>query len=152
MGMFQAINTASSGLTVERLKLDVISNNIANAETTRTEEGGTFRRSRVLLAPREAKLTWRSPLVPQSMNEKIGTGVDAVKIQKDMDTILKLRYEPTHPDAAKSGPQKGYVAYPNVNVVDEMVDMISASRAYEANSAVIEGSKAMFRKSLEIGR
>ena len=69
-------------------------------------------------------------------------------------TTAELRwvYDPTHPDAIKSGPRTGYVEYPNVNIVDEMVDMIDASRAYEANSAIINGTKAMFTKALEIGR
>ncbi len=152
MGMFQAINTASSGLTVDRLRLDVISNNIANAETTSSEEGGTFRRSNVILAPVDQKTIWKSPLTPRAFNDGVGTGVEAKSIALDMDKELKYKYMPSHPHAAKSGPHKGYVAFPNVDVVEEMVDMISASRAYEANSAIIEGAKSMFRKSLEIGR
>ena len=74
------------------------------------------------------------------------------KVEKDYDAELRLVYDPTHPDAIKSGPRAGYVEYPNVNIVDEMVDMIDASRAYEANSAIINGTKAMFTKALEIGR
>jgi flagellar basal-body rod protein FlgC len=75
-----------------------------------------------------------------------------VSIEKDYKAQTRLVYDPTHPDAIKTGPQAGYVEYPNVNIVSEMVDMIAASRAYEANSAVINGSKAMFTKALEIGR
>ena len=74
------------------------------------------------------------------------------KVQKDFDAQPRLVYDPTHPDAIKSGPRAGYVEFPNVNIVNEMVDMIEASRSYEANSAVINGSKAMFLKALEIGR
>ena len=152
MGLFTTINTASSGLTAERLRLDVISNNIANANTTRTAEGGPFRRSRVIFRPRVDQPYWRSPFRPESLQNKIGSGVRVASIDKDMDSELVLKWDPTHPDAIKTGPQTGYVELPNVNVVNEMVDMISASRAYEANVAIIDGSKSMFRKALEIGR
>ncbi|RKX89909.1 MAG: flagellar basal body rod protein FlgC, partial [Spirochaetes bacterium] len=90
--------------------------------------------------------------LPETMDNGIGKGVRVVKIEKDIDAKPKLVYDPTHPDAIKSGPQKGYVEMPNVNIVEEMVDMISASRAYEANVAVVNGSKAMFARALEIGR
>ena len=74
-----------------------------------------------------------------------------MEIKKDMSEG-RLVYDPTHPDAIKSGPRAGYVEYPNINIVTEMVDLISASRAYEANSSVIQGSKEMFQEALEIGR
>jgi flagellar basal-body rod protein FlgC len=86
------------------------------------------------------------------LDNGIGRGVRIVKIDKDYDSKPRLVYDPTHPDAIKSGPRKGYVEFPNVNVVNEMVDMISASRSYEANVAIINGSKSMFLKALEIGR
>ena len=152
MGMFTTINTAASGLTAERLRLDVISDNIANANTTRTAEGGPFRRSRVVFRPRVDQPYWRSPFLPESMKNQIGSGVRVASIEKDMDSDLVLKWDPTHPDAIKTGPKAGYVELPNVNVVSEMVDMISASRAYEANVAIMDGSKSMFRKALEIGR
>ncbi len=152
MGMFTSINTASSGLTAERLRLDVIADNIANATTTRTTEGGPFRRSRVIFAPRVEQPYWRSPFLPSSLQDKIGEGVRVKSIEKDYASETRLVYDPTHPDAIKYGPKTGYVEYPNVNIVNEMVDMIEANRAYEANSAVINGTKAMFLKALEIGR
>ncbi len=152
MGIFSSINIAASGLSAQRTRLDVISDNIANVDTTRTPEGGPFRRSRVIFRPRVEQPYWRSPFLPESMDNGIGKGVRIVKIEKDMDAKPKLVYDPTHPDAIKSGPQKGYVEMPNVNIVEEMVDMISASRAYEANVAVVNGSKAMFSRALEIGR
>jgi len=152
MGMFSSINTAASGLTAERLRLDVIADNIANANTTRTEEGGPFRRSRVVFRPRVDQPYWRSPFLPDSLDNGIGKGVRVAEIEKDYDSELRLVYDPTHPDAIKAGPRKGYVEYSNVNTVSEMVDMIAASRAYEANVAVMDGSKSMFRKALEIGR
>ncbi len=152
MGIFSSINIASSGLSAQRTRLDVISDNIANVDTTRTPEGGPFRRSRVIFRPRVEQPYWRSPFLPENMDNGIGKGVRVVKIEKDLDAKPKLVYDPTHPDAIKSGPQKGYVEMPNVNIVEEMVDMISASRAYEANVAVVNGSKAMFARALEIGR
>jgi len=152
MGLFTTINTAASGLTAERLRLDVISDNIANVNTTRTAEGGPYRRSRVVFRPRVRQPYWRSPFLPEKLRNKIGLGVRVVSIEKDMDSDLVLKWDPTHPDAIKTGPKTGYVELPNVNVVSEMVDMISASRAYEANVAIMDGSKSMFRRALEIGR
>ena len=152
MGMFSSINTAASGLTAQKLRLDVIADNIANATTTRTTEGGAFRRSRVIFRPRVDQPYWRSPFLPAYLQDEVGKGVRVSKVEKDYDAQLRLVYDPTHPDAIKSGPRAGYVEYPNVNIVDEMVDMIDASRAYEANSAIIAGTKAMFTKALEIGR
>ena len=152
MGMFTSINTAGSGMTAERLRLDVISDNIANATTTRTTEGGPFRRSRVIFAPRVEQPYWSSPFLPSYLQEKVGQGVRVKAIEKDYASETRLVYDPTHPDAIKYGPKAGYVEYPNVNIVNEMVDMIEANRAYEANSSIINGTKAMFLKALEIGR
>jgi len=152
MGLFSTINTASTGLSAERMRLDVISDNIANVNTTRTADGGPFRRSRVVFRPVVDQPYWRSPFLPDKLDNGIGGGVRVSKIEKDMDEDLKLVYDPTHPDAIKTGPKKGYVEYPNVNIVNEMVDMISASRAYEANVAIMDGSKSMFQKALQIGR
>jgi len=151
MGIFTSINTAASGLSAERVRLDVIADNMANVNTTRTAEGGPFRRSRVIMRPRVESPYWRSPFLPQSLDNGIGRGVRVVEIQKDYATKNRLRWDPTHPDAIKSGPREGYVELPNVDVVTEMVDLISASRSYEANAAIIEGSKSMFRRALEMG-
>ncbi|HEB10593.1 MAG TPA: flagellar basal body rod protein FlgC [Spirochaetales bacterium] len=152
MGIFTSINTAASGLTAQRLRLDVIANNIANVNTTRTTEGGPFRRSRVIFRPRVSQPYWRSPFLPEYLDNGVGKGVRVIKIEKDTDAKNRLVYDPTHPDAILSGPKKGYVEFPNVNTVNEMVDMIAATRAYEANVAMINGSKSMFLKALEIGR
>ncbi|MDR0512926.1 MAG: flagellar basal body rod protein FlgC [Treponema sp.] len=151
MGLFTAINTASSGMTATRLWSDVIADNIANANTTRTDEGGPFRRSRVVLRPRVDTPFWNSPFLPQGLDNGVGQGVRVVEIQPDRITPPRLVFDPNHPDAIQSGPRQGYVEMPNVDIVSEMVDMISASRAYEANAAVIEGAKAMFQRALEIG-
>ncbi|MDR1596214.1 MAG: flagellar basal body rod protein FlgC [Treponema sp.] len=150
MGLFNAINIAATGMTAERLRSDVIADNIANASTTRTAEGGPFRRSRVVLRPRAEQPFWRSPFLPDMMDGGPGKGVRVAEIQKDT-TPNRLVYDPTHPDAILAGPRAGYVEMPNVDVVTEMVDMIAASRAYEANASMIEGSKTMFLRALEIG-
>ena len=151
MGLFTSINIASSGMAAERTRSDVIADNIANASTTRTAEGGPYRRSRVIMRPRVESPYWRSPFLPEGLDNGVGKGVRVAEIQKDYATENKLVYDPTHPDAIKTGPQAGYVEMPNVDIVTEMVDMISASRAYEANASVVEGTKAMFQRALEIG-
>jgi len=151
MGIFSSINIASTGMSADRVRLDVIADNMANVNTTRTAEGGPFRRSRVIMRPRVESPYWRSPFLPESMDNGIGRGVRVSEIQKDNSTEPRYVYDPTHPDAILSGPREGYVEMPNVDVVTEMVDMISASRSYEANAAIIEGSKAMFQRALDIG-
>ncbi len=152
MGMFTSINIASTGMSVERLRSDVISNNIANASTTRTQEGGAFKKSSVVLEPiASAHPTWRSPFVNAEQDNGPGKGVRVREIVKDTKQGTMI-YDPDHPDAIKSGPWKDYVEYPNVNIVNEMVDLISASRAYEANSTVVQGAKEMFSSALEIAR
>ncbi|MBD5435530.1 MAG: flagellar basal body rod protein FlgC [Treponema sp.] len=152
MGIFSSINIASTGLSAERLRTDVISNNIANASTTSTQEGGAFKRSRVIFQPvSDSNPTFRTPYLPSNLDNGPGKGVKVREIVKDTSEG-KLVYDPNHPDAIKSGPNAGYVEMPNVNIVNEMVDLISASRAYEANTTVIEGSKEMFSAALEIAR
>jgi flagellar basal-body rod protein FlgC len=132
--------------------LDVISNNIANVNTTRTTEGGVFRRSRVIFRPKVSQPYWRSPFLPEYLDNGLGKGVRITEIEKDRDTPPRRVWDPTHPDAIKTGKWEGYVEYPNVNIVQEMVDMISATRSYEANVAVVNGSKSMFMKALDIVR
>jgi flagellar basal-body rod protein FlgC len=151
MGIYNSINIAATGLTANRLRLDVIANNMANVNTTRTTEGGPFRRSRVIMRPVTEGPFWRSPFLPDSMDNGLGRGVRVAEVQQDRTTETRFVYNPTHPDAILSGPREGYVEMPNVDVVTEMTDMIEASRSYEANAAIIEGSKAMFQKALDIG-
>ena len=152
MGMFTSINTAASGLTAQRMRQDVIANNIANVTTTRTPEGGPFLRSRVIMRPRVDQPYWRSPFTPSRLDSGVGQGVRVVEIQKDRDSEPRLVWDPEHPDAIKSGPRAGYVEMPNVDIVSEMVDMISASRSYEANVAVVNGAKSMFQQAINIAR
>ncbi|MBS4009024.1 MAG: flagellar basal body rod protein FlgC [Clostridium sp.] len=135
MQIFKAMQISSSGLTAERFRLDLIANNIANAQSTRTVEGGPFRRRSAVFAEKiDAARRSRE-------------GVRVVAVSEDQ-TPPRLVYEPGHPDANAAG----YVAYPNVNVIQEMVDMITATRAYEANVTSLNAAKSMFLKALEIGR
>lgn len=152
MGMFNSIDISATGLTAQRLKLDVIANNIANATTTRNSTGdGPFRRDRVVMTPINLRNVWNSPVYPRGLDTGMGRGVRVNRVEKDMSP-LRLVYDPSHPDAIQIGPKKGYVEMPNVNIVTEMTDMIAASRAYEANAQVAIGSKQMFDKALQIGR
>ncbi len=151
MGMFDGMNIASSGLTAQRLRMDVISNNIANATTTRTPEGGAYRRRRAIFAPVNVRPNYRSPLVPERIESGLGRGVRVLKIEEDRSPY-RLVYDPSHPDAIQTGPRQGYVEMPNVNVVTEMTDLISATRAYEANITMIQSEKTMFNRALELGR
>ena len=149
MGLFLGIDASASGLTAERLRMDVISNNIANSNTTRTDRGGAYRRRYVVFEPREREpKTFEQTLIKAvGLSRQTGEGVRAVQIAED-DTPGPLVYEPGHPDANADG----YVERPNVNIVSEMVDMITAQRAYEANSTAINAAKAMASKALEIGK
>jgi len=144
MSMFGAIDAAASGLTAERLRMDVISNNIANVNTTRTAAGGAYRRQMVVFAPRENTTSFAQVLSEQM---DTGNGVRVVGIEKDNSPTRKV-YDPAHPDANK----EGYVEMPNINIVNEMVDMITATRSYEANVTVVNAAKSMALKALEIGK
>lgn len=147
MSMFMGIDTAASGLTAERLRMDVISNNIANANTTRTENGGAYHRRFVVFSPRDRQPeTFEQTLLKATGGKKtVGEGVRAVAIMED-NQPGPIVYDPGHPDANADG----YVEKPNVNIVSEMVDMITAHRAYEANTTTINSAKSMFSKALEI--
>ena len=150
MSMFLGIDAAASGLTAERLRMDVISNNIANANTTRTKEGGAYHRRYVVFKPRDMegdKASFQSFLDKSQNKLQAGNGVRAVTIEND-DTMGPLAYDPGNPDANA----EGFVERPNVNIVAEMVDMITASRAYEANTTTINAAKSMTMKALDMGK
>ncbi|SDF51175.1 flagellar basal-body rod protein FlgC [Thermoanaerobacter thermohydrosulfuricus] len=146
MNLFSSMDISTSGLTAERLRMDIIAQNIANVNTTRTVQGGPYRRKLVVL--KEIQPDSFESILDKVKGKYSGKGVEVVQIAEDDQTPLREVYDPGHPDAD----QNGYVEYPNVNIVSEMVDMISATRAYEANVTAFNASKAMFQKSLEIGR
>ncbi|GEO24804.1 flagellar basal-body rod protein FlgC [Alicyclobacillus acidoterrestris] len=139
-----SMNIAASGLNANQLWLNVISNNIANANTTRTPQGGPYRREIVNFAPATGQSSFQTAL-----GQAIGTndaGVQVTSITQDTSP-LKSVYDPTNPDAVN-----GYVQMPNVDISTEMVDMITASRAYEANSTAFDAAKQMDLDALNIGK
>lgn len=149
MNFFRAMDISASGLTAQRLRLDIIANNLANAETTRTETGGPYRRQVPVFEARRAPESFSAVLdqLTEAGDRFDGGGVRVVGIQEDQSPF-RLRYDPGHPDADA----QGYVRLPNVNVVTEMVDLISATRAYEANVTAINSAKSIISRALEIGR
>jgi flagellar basal-body rod protein FlgC len=145
MGMFDAIDVSASGLTAERLRMDVTAENLANAQTTRTPEGGAYRRKTVILQQSGGGFAGQLAGVVGSGAEP--AGVEAVGVVAD-ETPLRRVYDPGHPDADA----QGYVTMPNVNPVTEMVDLIDASRAYEANLTAMQTTKTAFAKTIELLR
>lgn len=145
MGIFKSIDISASGLTAERLRMDIISKNIANANTTRTSSGTPYRRQVPLFREAQSKISFSAHLSKAIGSS--GNGVEVVAIKEDKSPF-KLAYDPGHPDADKDG----YVQMPNIDTVTEMVNMISASRAYEANVTALNTTKSMALKALEIGR
>ena len=146
MGIFNIMNTSASGLTAERLRMDVIADNIANSQTTSTENGGAYKRKMVVFG--EEKKDFIVPMnITKDGTKILKGGVKVVKIAEDK-TPFNYVYDPEHPDAD----EKGYVAMPNVNTVKEMVDMITATRAYEANATVVTNAKSMATAALQIGK
>lgn len=148
MGLFDSFNVSASALTAQRLRMDVISQNIANVNTTRTEDGTPYRRKTVVFQEKESDISFSQYLSEQSRSRFLtGGGVRVTEIAED-PTPFKDVYDPSHPDADENG----IVRMPNVEIVSEMVNMISATRAYEANITALNASKSMASKALEIGR
>lgn len=151
MSLFNGFNISASGLTANRMRMDVVSSNIANAETTRAQlvngEWAPYRRKSV-----ELTQSGVSPFEKQfqSVMNKDSAKVSGVIVSsiKEDQTPFTLSYDPSHPDAD----DKGYVRLPNVDVIKEMVDLMSATRSYEANVTALNASKSMFMKALEIGK
>ena len=139
------MNINASGMSAERLRLDVISENIANANTTRTKEGGPYVRKNVIFTEKVSTADSFGEVLNRTISG-IGNGVKVTAITKDTDTDMNLVYEPSHPDADENG----YVLYPNVNIVTEMTDLIDASRAFEANATAFEASKNVASRGLSI--
>ncbi len=147
MGMYAALGISATGLTAERLRMDVIADNLANADST-TGVGAAYRRKAVTMAPAAAGATFRLPDgvgAGTGTGAAGGTGVAVTGIVEDGAPLRRV-YEPGHPLA---DPQ-GYVTKPNVDAVTEMVDMVAATRAFEANVTAFEASKAMARDSLRL--
>ncbi|WP_318615428.1 flagellar basal body rod protein FlgC [Sporosarcina sp. YIM B06819] len=153
MTIFHSLNTSASALTAQRMRMDVISSNMANIDTTRGKmvdgEWQPYRRKTVTLQPREGQF---SSMLNAAMGKRVigsaGYGVTVSRIKDDTDTPFKIVFDPSHPDAN----DEGYVEMPNVDPLREMIDLMSATRSYEANITVLNANKSMLMKALEIGK
>ena len=141
MSMFTSFDINASGMTAQRYRMDVISENVANADTTRTEDGTPYRR-------KGEKVGSFSSVFGKASDAYKGQGVRVSKVSQDTWTEMIKAYDPSHPDADENG----YVTYPNVNVVTEMTNLIDASRSYEANATAFNASKTIAMKGLEMGQ
>lgn len=143
MSFFGSMDTAASGMAAQRLRLDVITQNLTNINTTRTPQGGPYKRKSVIFESIPTQNSFNQILDKHSKTN----GVRVSQIAED-NRPFPIVYNPTHPDADENG----YVQMPNVNQIEEMTNMIGASRAYEANVTAFNTMKAMVAKSLEIGK
>jgi len=139
------MNISASGMSAQRLRLDIISQNIANVNTTRDENGNAYRRKTVVFAEKDMRPFGN---ILQYTTASMGNGVKVTEIVEDTKSAMRRVYDPSHPDADEDG----YVTYPNINTVQEMTDMIDATRAYEANVTAFNATKSMALKGLEIGK
>lgn len=150
MGLFQPFDIAASGMTAQRFRMDVIAENIANVNTTRTENGGPYTRKIVTFQEKQLKAgvpSFRN-ILKESTAAYNGNGVKVSKVSEDTETDYIMEYDPSHPDADENG----YVRYPNVNTVTEMTNLIDASRAYEANTTAFQAIKSMATSGISIGQ
>lgn len=142
MDLFSAMKISSSGMSLQRVRMNTISSNLANLNTTRTAEGGPYRRK---MAVAEA-----APMEGANFADALDHSIRQVKTVeiKEDKAPPRLVYDPSHPDAD----ERGYVAMPNINLMEEMVDMINASRAFEANAAAARNARNMAQRALELGQ
>ena len=145
MSVFSSMNISASGMTAQRLRTDIITQNLANVNTTRDADGSTYKRKDVVFA--EKDITGFQGVLMMTEARR-GSGVKVTQIVEDNVTPQKMVYDPSHPDSN----EEGYVTYPNVNTVTEMTNMIDASRAYEANVTAFNAAKSMAMKGLELGK
>ncbi len=143
MDLFSAMKISSSGMKAQRLRLEVVSSNLANINTTRTPEGGPYKRKSVVF---EASPVQKGSAFSNTLDSAI-QGVKVTEVKEDKSPP-RMVYNPSHPDAD----ERGYVAMPNVNMMEEMLDMLNASRSYEANAMAVNTAKSMAQKALEMGR
>lgn len=145
MDFFSSMNISSSALSAERTRMNLISSNLANANATRTPEGGPYKRKDAVFASTPVESGFS-----RALDSAAGQGGRKVAIQQIIEDSNppRMQYDPAHPDANL----QGYVAMPNVNVIEEMADMINATRTYEANVTAVQAAKSMAMKTLEIGK
>ncbi len=147
MALFQNFDIAASGMTAQRLRMDTIAENIANVNTTRTQEGGPYTRKVVQFQEKYLNPNFAATLESYMKSYK-GNGVRVRRIYEDTETDYIMDYDPSHPDADDNG----YVTYPNVNTVTEMTNLIDASRAYQANVTAFNALKQMTTQGISIGQ
>ena len=145
MNFINALHISASGLTSQRLRMNVVSSNLANSHTTRTPEGGPYKRKDIVFSAKPLETSFQK-MIKSQINEKLSE-VKVVGVIEDQRPPV-IKYDPQHPDAD----EKGYVSLPNINLVEEMVNMMSATRSYEANVTAINATKRMALKALEIGK
>lgn len=155
MAFLSSINIVGSGLTAQQLRLDVVSENVTNAQTTRTENGGAYRRKMVVFEAQSGRDTFRAAMaraangtVANSIVKPTAGGVRVTQIVEDEQSPMKLVYDPTSPDANDDG----YVEMPNVDIVLEIADAMAASRAYASNVTAFNTMKSVISSALEIGK
>ena len=146
MNVFSALDISSTGLTAQRQRIEVISSNLANAGTTRTADGGPYRRKDLVFESTTPDNPFAQAL-GSALGEDQEAGVRVIEIYEDASPFLR-KYEPNHPDADADG----YVSYPNVNPIEEMVNLLSATRSFEANTQAVNAIKEIAAKSMEIGK
>ncbi len=158
MAFLSSFDISGYGLSAQRVRVNTISSNIANAQTTRTDEGGPYRRKEVLfkavdfgryLQDEQTKsLGYSDPLNEGDFNKKVNPAIMSVVVDKVVqdDKDFKMKFDPSHPDADAAG----YVAYPNINPVIEMADLVEATRAYQANVAAFESAKNMASSAISL--
>ena len=148
MSIFKSFGVNASGMTAQRYRMDIISQNVANANTTRTEDGTPYKRKIVTFTEKTNDPTTFGTIFARSRGMDIGDGVKVSHVFEDNISEMKRVYDPSHPDADEDG----YVWYPNVDIVTEMTNMIDSTRAYEANATAFTASKSMATKGLNIGQ
>ncbi|MGN0482788.1 MAG: flagellar basal body rod protein FlgC [Lachnospiraceae bacterium] len=148
MGLFQAFDISASGMSAQRFRTDIIAENVANVNTTRTEDGTPYKRKIVTFQEKGVTPFSKVLARTQARNSYIGNGVKVSQVGEDTTTPEVMTYDPSNPDADENG----YVHYPNVNIVTEMTNMIDATRAYEANTTAFDSSKSMAQAGLSIGK
>ena len=145
MNFIDALHISASGLTAQRLRMNVVSSNLANSNTTRTAEGGPYKKKDIVFASQPLGTDFQN-MVQSQIKGKL-TEVKVVGIVDDPRPPI-IKYDPQHPDADKNG----YVNMPNINLIEEMVNMMTATRSYEANVTAVNATKKMAQKALEIGK
>ena len=147
MGFFNSMDISASGMTAQQLRTDIISQNLANVDTTRDANGDVYVRKTVIFSQKGNTVSSFSSVLDSAIGRS-GSGVKVSSIVEDKETDMRMVYDPSHPDADENG----YVTYPNVDTVTEMTNMIDASRSYEANVTAFNASKSMLLRTLEIGK